>query len=137
MSAIAHPPPRTAPPAHGVQGDSTHLGIYARPDGHEREIISTPGADGSTLVIDRDALTHSDERLVAHLPADEPVENPGVMCALYLAEKDKRRYCRAVTPQDRDATAQATPTPWVPGDAWTLVLERVGLRPGPSRLRRA
>ncbi|HEY7953223.1 MAG TPA: hypothetical protein VID70_09560 [Solirubrobacteraceae bacterium] len=101
---------------------STRLASYTTPEG-EREIISTPGANGSTLVIDRDRVRRSDERLIARIHPDEPAENAGVMCELYLAERPARRFCRPVTREDRDANAAPTPRRWTPGDAWTLVQE--------------
>ena len=36
------------------------------------------------LVVDRDALTLGDCRLVAHLAADEPVQNAALVCDHYL-----------------------------------------------------
>jgi hypothetical protein len=109
---------------------STHLASYTSLEGDEREIIATPGANGSTLVIDRDCLTRSDERLIARIHPDEPAENPGVMCELYLTERPARRHCRAVTPQDRDANAPPPPRRWSTGDAWTLVQEAALRRTG-------
>src|SRR3954454_20812560 len=70
------------------------LGAYDR-DGRRREIVARPGAYASVLVIDEDAATLSDRRLVAHLPCDEPAANALVVCELYLAEETGRR-ARAV-----------------------------------------
>lgn len=109
MSVAAPPRPRPrrkSPRGTRAQEQSTPLGAYTAPDGREREILSTPAPGGSTLVIDRDACTRCDERLIAHLPADEPEENPGVMCALYLADR-RGRHCRRVCRQDREAPPQA------------------------------
>jgi hypothetical protein len=64
-----------------------------------REVISQPGAQKSTLVIDRRAVTHSDPRLVAHLAADEPPENARIIVAAYLADPTRGR-CRTLTAQD-------------------------------------
>jgi hypothetical protein len=84
----------------GVREDSTRLGTYTNPRGRRREIVRSRGAGGGTLVIDRDALTRLDERLVAQLPCDEPDENSRVVCALYLADA-QGRHCRRVTQEDR------------------------------------
>jgi hypothetical protein len=76
------------------------LGHYTAPDGAEpREIVSAPGAEETTLIIDRLARTHGDARLVAHLGADEPPENARIVCAMYLADQTRGR-CRPVTAQD-------------------------------------
>ena len=50
-------------------------------------------------MIDRLAGTLADHRLVAHLAADEPPENAGIVCSLYLADVHVRR-CRRLTPAD-------------------------------------
>jgi hypothetical protein len=51
------------------------------------------------LVLDRDAATLCDRRLVAHLAADEPPRNAELVCRLYLADSDAR-WCRRVRPSD-------------------------------------
>ena len=53
------------------------------------------------LVIDQDAQTLTDRRLVAHLAADEPAVNARVVAELYLADR-RRRSARAL--DDRDWT---------------------------------
>jgi hypothetical protein len=50
-------------------------------------------------VIDRDAITLGDRRLVAHLAADEPRENAALVCEHYLRDQTGR-WCRRVTPED-------------------------------------
>jgi hypothetical protein len=71
-------------------------------------VIARQGLAGSVLVVDRDADTHGDLRLVAHLAADEPVENAALVCRDYLQDaRDDRRRCRALTEED----AQTTPLP--------------------------
>jgi hypothetical protein len=53
------------------------------------------------LVIDRDAATGEDRRLVAHLGADEPRENAEIVCHHYLeAVRLGSHRCRAVTGED-------------------------------------
>jgi hypothetical protein len=51
------------------------------------------------LVIDRDAATRADGRLVAHLGAEEPAENAGRMTDLYLSAGTERS-CRLLTADD-------------------------------------
>ena len=97
----------------GPRKESTFLGAYTNDGGRRREVIVTNAAGGSTLVIDRDALTRLDERLVAHIPADEPAENPYVMCELYFEDR-QGRYCRRVSAHDRETpqpTIEHTPAP--------------------------
>jgi hypothetical protein len=50
-------------------------------------------------VIDRLARTFSDERLLAHLSADEPIENAHIVSALYLAD-ERRPRCRRLSSED-------------------------------------
>jgi hypothetical protein len=51
------------------------------------------------LVIDRDAITLADRRLVAHIAPDEPASNVSLICRLYLADGAGRR-CRPVLRED-------------------------------------
>src|SRR4051794_16067653 len=87
------------------------LAAYDR-DGRRREIVARPGAYGSVLVIDEDARTLADRRLVAHLPCDEPAANALVVCELYLADPDGRS-ARPVLSADwrRAPGASAGPDP--------------------------
>jgi len=75
------------------------LARYTDPRGRAREVVRRPGAGGSRLVIDRLAGGPSDERLVAHLAADEPLENARIVTSLYLADP-RDRHCRRLTPED-------------------------------------
>ncbi len=50
-------------------------------------------------MIDRLQDTLADQRLVAHLAADEPSQNARLVTSLYLAD-ELGRYCRALTPGD-------------------------------------
>jgi hypothetical protein len=64
-------------------------------------VIVREGLAGSTLVVDRDYVTHQDCLLVAHLPADEPPQNATLVCASYLHDVRTRRLrCRNVTAED-------------------------------------
>jgi len=75
------------------------LGRYLDPDARLRQVVALPGAAGSVLVVDRDAVTLGDRRLVAHLLADEPHENAALVCEHYLRDP-AGRWCRRVTPED-------------------------------------
>jgi hypothetical protein len=75
------------------------LGRYTDAAGRAREVIAGPRGDGCVLVVDRDALTLGDRRLVAHLAVDEPVENAALVCAHYLQDAN-RGLCRRVTAGD-------------------------------------
>jgi hypothetical protein len=56
------------------------------------------------LVIDRDAATGEDRRLVAHLGADEPRENADIVCGHYLeAVRLSAHRCRRVSGADMKA----------------------------------
>jgi hypothetical protein len=53
------------------------------------------------LVIDRDATTRGDLRLLAHIAADEPTGNSKLLCERYLQDAHRDRYrCRRVTAED-------------------------------------
>jgi hypothetical protein len=75
------------------------LGRYTDTTGRTREVIAGRRGDGSVLVVDRDAFTLSDRRLVAHLGADEPTGNAALVCAHYLRDAHRGR-CRRVTAED-------------------------------------
>jgi hypothetical protein len=75
------------------------LGCYTDAAGRAREVIAGRRGDGCVLVVDRDALTLGDRRLVAHLTVDEPVENAALVCAHYLQDAHRGR-CRRVTAED-------------------------------------
>ncbi len=77
------------------------LARYTDAHGHQREVVSRRAAAGSVLVIDRDALTRGDRRLVAHLAADEPAENAALICGLYLEDAaGSAPVCRRVVTED-------------------------------------
>jgi hypothetical protein len=75
------------------------LGRYADGEGHAREVVALSGAMGSVLVVDRDAGTLVDGRLVAHLASDEPPENARLVCDCYLRDGEGR-FGRRVTAED-------------------------------------
>jgi hypothetical protein len=105
MSTITASQPRTsrqAAPRTDADRVPSRLGRYTdHHSGTTREIVCLPGAAGSRLVIDRDAITLGDRRLVAHLAADEPQENAALVCEHYLQDP-AGRWCRRVTPEDRE-----------------------------------
>jgi hypothetical protein len=80
---------------------------YVDEHGAKREIIVRRGARDRTLVIDREARSRRDPRLVAALAPDEPPENAAIVCRLYLSHPDGR-YARAVTSDDLLLTAAAS-----------------------------
>jgi hypothetical protein len=82
-----------------IRRATSSLARYADSNGCDREIVRIPGAHGSALVIDRLADGLGDERLVAHLCADEPLENAKIVCSLYLSDA-RGRHCRALTDDD-------------------------------------
>jgi hypothetical protein len=63
---------------------------------------------GTALVVDRLAGGLGDERLVAHLCADEPANNAHIVCSMYLSDPRGRR-CRALTDDD----LHSAPPGWV------------------------
>ena len=75
------------------------LGRYTDAQGHSRVVVALAGAKGSVLVVDRDASTFGDRRLVAHLASDEPAENAALVCSHYLQDSEGR-FARCVTPED-------------------------------------
>jgi hypothetical protein len=90
---------RRRPP--GPPSRPSPLGRYTDSRGREREVIARCGSAGSVLVIDRDALTCGDRRLVAHLADDEPVENAALICAHYMQDVSRDRgRCRRLTIAD-------------------------------------
>jgi hypothetical protein len=81
------------------RGERGLLGRYLDPDGRQRQVVALPGARGSVLVVDRDASTLGDRRLLAHLAADESPENAALVCEHYLRDA-AGHWCRRVTAED-------------------------------------
>ncbi len=87
------------------------LGRYVDQHGRRREVVARPASAGSVLVVDRDAATHGDRRLVGHLAADEPAENAMLVCRLYLEDpRGEGRRCRRLAAED------ATTVPFADGE---------------------
>jgi hypothetical protein len=95
--------PKTAPSARAERGaGGSEPGLLGRYTGREdrlRQVVALPGAWGSVLVVDRDASTLGDRRLVAHLAADEPRCNAALVCEHYLRDP-AGRWCRNVIQED-------------------------------------
>ncbi len=95
-----------SPCSPGSHGSHAVLGRYTDSAGRPREVVARPAYAGTVLVIDRDAATRGDRRLVAHLAADEPPENASLVCRHYLRDPRTPR-CRALTPEDLHAVPLA------------------------------
>jgi hypothetical protein len=95
--------PKTALSARAERGaGGSEPGLLGRYTGREdrlRQVVALPGAWGSVLVVDRDASTLGDRRLVAHLAADEPRCNAALVCEHYLRDA-AGRWCRSVIQED-------------------------------------
>ncbi len=100
------PRPSASPPAHASRSaargrSGAILGSYLDADGRPREIVVVKASAGSRLVVDRDAMSGGDRRLIAHLAADEPAGNAQLVCCLYLAGAPAGRApCRRVRAED-------------------------------------
>jgi hypothetical protein len=118
------------------------LARYIDHHGQPREVIARSGAAGSTLVVDRDGASGADQRLVAHLAADEPPGNAALVCTCYLRDAaNGRGRCRALDAEDGrvapfEHSQQPEPTPLEAraadlvdrlGDAYALERVRAGL----------
>jgi hypothetical protein len=77
------------------------LTSYHDPRRRLREVITIRGAAASLLLVDRDAFSGDDARLVAHLGSDEPPENASIVCADYLSRLERGPLvCRRLRPGD-------------------------------------
>jgi hypothetical protein len=101
MPAIAPPPSRTCTQRRRRRSPRRHarLGGYRDDCGRLRELVALRAHAGSLLVVDRDADTLADRRLVAHLGADEPAGNAALVCRSYLSHPSGR-WCRRLRPGD-------------------------------------
>jgi hypothetical protein len=83
------------------EGERHLLGRYCDWMGRDREIVTLPGAGESLLVLDRDAATLGDRRLLAHLAPDEPPENAAVVSRCFLRQARQARCgCRRLRVSD-------------------------------------
>ena len=92
--------PLSGPTRRRASIASRRIAALHIPSGPPRELITRPGAAGSILIIDRESETGADERLVAHLPADEATGNVALICRLYAAAEPEARRCRRVDRRD-------------------------------------
>ncbi len=89
------------PREHGSYLERDALGRYTDWTGRRREVVARRGVGGSVLVIDRDATTLDDRRLVAHIASDEPPENAAIASRCFLTQaRHGRCRCRRLTPGD-------------------------------------
>jgi hypothetical protein len=106
------------------------LARYCDWQGRSREIVTRAGRSGSVLVVDRDAATRGDRRLIAHLAPDEPPENAVIACRCFVTQASRGRCrCRLLVAEDlrmvpfaEERCPQATAAS--PGDA----TDRLGRR---------
>ncbi len=118
--------PLTARTAQSLHSDipvrhsrTRRLASYTE-SGQLREVVSRQGAGGTILVLDRDAGTAGDARLLAHLSADEPIENAELVCSHYLLDHRHRgRRCRAITFEDLCAPIDGAAEGMCAGSAFT------------------
>jgi hypothetical protein len=127
----AQPPPRVAmvPRRREAILAGGALVDYVDAAGRARELLALPGHGGSVLVLDRDAATLADRRLVAHIAADEPGENVALICRLYIDDLHGR-WCRRVQPEDLTIAPfdQSVPNTQVEfGLSDTCVVDRDGI----------
>jgi hypothetical protein len=81
--------------------DRRTLGSYRDWSDRPREIVALPGAGESVLVLDRDAITLGDRRLLAHLAADEPPENAALVSRCFMLQaRHARCSCRLLSDAD-------------------------------------
>ncbi len=81
--------------------DRRMLGSYHDWSGRAREIVALAGAGESVLVLDRDAITLGDRRLLAHLAADEPPENAALVSRCFMLDARRARCsCRLLNDAD-------------------------------------
>jgi hypothetical protein len=88
-----------------VASDNTRRGrplaSYLDRGGARREVIAWLGAGASLLIVDRDALTRTDPRLVAHLGPDEPFDNAEAVSTDYVLRMTREPFrCRPVRRAD-------------------------------------
>jgi hypothetical protein len=128
------------PSGHGM------LGHYLDREGRPRDVVALPGPAGSLLVVDRDARTLEDRRLVAHLSPEEPSANAGLVCRHYLQD-EAGRWCRRVVLEDLErppahggepstsCTTEKVTFQARDGQECSYRLERISMRRSISQLR--
>lgn len=102
-----------------IADDRPHLATSApvavlaryRDETTPREVVLQRAAHGTMLVIDRRDGPADDQRLIAHLAADEPPQNADLVCADYLHRLRTAGACRPRAVAAADLTA----VPFAPG----------------------
>jgi hypothetical protein len=95
---------------HGATEAKCALAHYTSADGSAREVLALEGAAGSVLVVDRDASSARDTRLVAQLAADEPPANASIACESYVRRATEEVIrCRRIEPEDFSAAGEFAP----------------------------
>jgi hypothetical protein len=99
-----HSVPNAARRTHASRKIREPLGRYTDRGGRRREIVTCPGAGDSLLVVDRDAATLTDGRLLAHIAPDEPVENAAIVSRCFLDQARRERcVCRPLAAADLES----------------------------------
>lgn len=101
VSSGADQPDRVRRRKRNQASEGEVLAAYVAQSGRARQVVPRRGAAGSLLLIDRDAATLGDMRLIAHIAAEEPGRNVAIACAQYMRDVNGR-WCRAVTGSDLD-----------------------------------
>jgi hypothetical protein len=95
------------------------LARYTDRCGRSREIIARATFAGTLLVVDLELATGGDPRLIAHLAADEPVENAALVCRTYLEDlNDRHCLCRRLIDEDAGPVlgGEGEPQPTAPSN---------------------
>ena len=87
------------------------LGSYRTDDPpRERRIVAVAIPDESVLVLDCEARSCADPRVLARIAAEEPPGNAQLVADLYLADT-RRGRCRALTLADLEGSAAVSSPP--------------------------
>jgi hypothetical protein len=82
-----------------------------------REVIAMDGACATLLLVDRDASSGADWRLLAQLAADEPPENASLVCIDYLTRLEREPLaCRRLMPADLERDLADAALGYDPGE---------------------
>lgn len=98
---------------------------YVTDDGL-RELVILDGAHGSRLLVDRREADGGDQRLLAHLAADEPAANARLVCDDFLA--DPSRSARPLRASDFSAPPEGSHPPAPARFRQTVLTDTCGRR---------